>query len=116
MAFTTYSAEFQKEKTSRSQGHELHVSPKHCVEICRELRGKSLAEGKSYLEAVTKMETCLRRKKPPVHRGMNCTYRLNIAWKSAGSCVESLSQRVNPIWKRLRRWRRRYLSSAIIRE
>jgi len=57
MAFTTYSAEFQKEKTSRSQGHELHVSPKHCVEICRELRGKSLAEGKSYLEAVTKMET-----------------------------------------------------------
>ena len=57
MAFTKYSAEFQKEKTARSQGHELHVSPRHCVEICRELRGRSLVEAKSYLEAITKMET-----------------------------------------------------------
>lgn len=56
MAFTKYSAEFQKEKTARSQGHELHISPRHCTEICRELRGKSLAAGKSYLEAITKME------------------------------------------------------------
>jgi large subunit ribosomal protein L22 len=57
MAFTTYSVEFQKEKTARSQGHELHVSPRHCVEICRELRGRSLVEAKSYLEAITKMKT-----------------------------------------------------------
>jgi large subunit ribosomal protein L22 len=57
MAFTAYSAEFQKEKTARSQGHELHVSPRHCVEICRELRGRSLVEAKSHLEAITKMKT-----------------------------------------------------------
>ena len=56
MAFTKYSVEFDKEKTARSQGHELHVSPRHCVEICRELRGKSLSEGKSYLEAITKIK------------------------------------------------------------
>ena len=56
MAFTKYSVEFDAEKTARSQGHELHVSPRHCVEICRELRGKSLTEAKSYLEAITKIE------------------------------------------------------------
>jgi large subunit ribosomal protein L22 len=57
MAFTKYSAEFQKEKTARAQGHEMHVSPRHCVEICRELRGRSLEEAKSYLETITKMKT-----------------------------------------------------------
>ncbi|MGD0327036.1 MAG: 50S ribosomal protein L22 [Halobacteriota archaeon] len=55
MAFTKYSVEFDNEKTARSQGHELHVSPRHCVEICRELRGKSLAEAKSLLEGITKL-------------------------------------------------------------
>ena len=57
MAFTKYSVEFDTEKTARSQGHELHVSPRHCIEICRELRGKSLAEAKSYLEGITKIKT-----------------------------------------------------------
>ena len=52
MAFTKYSAEFDTEKTARAQGHELHVSPKHCVEICRTLRGKSIAEAKTQLEAI----------------------------------------------------------------
>jgi large subunit ribosomal protein L22 len=56
MAFTKYSVEFDSEKTARSQGHELHVSPRHCVEICRELRGKSLAEAKSHLEGITRMK------------------------------------------------------------
>jgi large subunit ribosomal protein L22 len=56
MAFTKYSVEFDREKTARSQGHELHVSPRHCVEICRGLRGKSLAEAKSHLEEITKMK------------------------------------------------------------
>jgi len=57
MAFTKYSVEFDKEKTARSQGHELHVSPRHCVEICRELRGKSLTEAKSHLMGITKLKT-----------------------------------------------------------
>lgn len=57
MAFTSYSVEYEKEKTARSQGHELHVSPRHCVELCRELRGKSLEEAKAYLDEVTKLKT-----------------------------------------------------------
>jgi len=57
MAFTSYSAEYNKEKTARSQGHELHVSPRHCVELCRELRGKSLEEAKAYLNEVAKLQT-----------------------------------------------------------
>jgi large subunit ribosomal protein L22 len=56
MAFTSYSAEYKTEKTARSQGHELHVSPRHCVELCRELRGKSLEAAKAYLEEVTRLK------------------------------------------------------------
>jgi large subunit ribosomal protein L22 len=63
MAFTNYSREFDKETTARAQGHELHVSPKHCVELCRELRGMDLAEAKSYLDAVIKMKRAVRFKR-----------------------------------------------------
>jgi large subunit ribosomal protein L22 len=63
MALTDYSREFDKETTARAQGHELHVSPKHCVELCRELRGMDLAEAKSYLRAVIKKKKVVRFKR-----------------------------------------------------
>ncbi len=52
MAFTRYSTSVDPENTARAQGHELHVSPRHCVEICRALRGLSVTAAKSYLEAI----------------------------------------------------------------
>lgn len=63
MAFTNYSREFDKEITARAQGHELHVSPKHCVELCRELRRMDLTEAKSYLDAVIKKKRAVRFKR-----------------------------------------------------
>ncbi len=52
MAFTRYSTSVDTENTARAQGHELHISPRHCVEICRALRGQSITQAKSYLEAI----------------------------------------------------------------
>ncbi len=52
MAFTQYSIRVDTEKTARAQGDELHISPRHCVEICRALRGRPITEAKTYLEAI----------------------------------------------------------------
>ncbi len=52
MAFTQYSTRVDKGNTARAQGHELHISPRHCVEICRALRGRPVTEAKSYLEDI----------------------------------------------------------------
>ena len=40
------------EKTARAAGRSLQISPKHAVEICREIRGMYLDEAKEYLEDV----------------------------------------------------------------
>lgn len=63
MAITDYSREFDKQTSARAQGHELHVSPKHCVELCRELKGMDLAEAKSYLRAVIEKKKAVRFKR-----------------------------------------------------
>ncbi|HNR25262.1 MAG TPA: 50S ribosomal protein L22 [Methanobacteriaceae archaeon] len=41
-----------QEKTARASGRALQISPKHAVEICREIRGMYLDEAKEYLEDV----------------------------------------------------------------
>jgi large subunit ribosomal protein L22 len=40
------------DKTARAMGRSLKISPKHSVEICREIRGKYLDDAKNYLEQV----------------------------------------------------------------
>lgn len=40
------------EKTARAAGRSLQISPKHAVEICREIRGMYLDDAKEYLEEV----------------------------------------------------------------
>lgn len=43
-------------KTAKAVGRALKISPKHAVEICRELRGMRLEKAKAYLEEVIQME------------------------------------------------------------
>lgn len=54
-----FSLEFPPEKTARSMGHELHISPKHAREICRELKRKPLDRAKRILEDVTALKRAI---------------------------------------------------------
>src|SRR5919109_378111 len=47
-----YSIHPDPDKTSRALGREVDVKPKHGVEVCRAIRGRSLVEAKDYLEQV----------------------------------------------------------------
>jgi large subunit ribosomal protein L22 len=47
-----YSVESDPETMARAQAIELDVSPKHSMEICRELRGMELQKAKQYLQDV----------------------------------------------------------------
>jgi large subunit ribosomal protein L22 len=51
-----YSAKIESEKSARALGLELKISPKHSVEVCRAIRGKSLKSAKSYLEEVAALK------------------------------------------------------------
>ncbi|MDP1553086.1 MAG: 50S ribosomal protein L22 [Methanobacteriaceae archaeon] len=48
--------EDNKAKTAKAVGKSLKISPKHAVELCRELRGKKIESAKVYLEDVINME------------------------------------------------------------
>lgn len=47
-----YTGKFEPEKMARAQGKELHISPKHSVEICRAIRGLPVASAIDLLENV----------------------------------------------------------------
>ena len=52
MPHLKFSVETNKEKTARAQAYELHVSPKHCREICRAIRRMKVERAKAFLENV----------------------------------------------------------------
>jgi len=57
MAKIGYSTQgLDDEKTSRAMGRELPISPKKAMEVCREIRGKSVEDAKAYLERVIAMD------------------------------------------------------------
>jgi len=49
--------EEEEEKTAKSIGRSLKISPKHAIEICNAIRGMELAEAKDYLDDVIEMRT-----------------------------------------------------------
>jgi large subunit ribosomal protein L22 len=51
-----YSTKVDPENTARAIGHELRISPKHSVEICRALRGMKLEDAKQYMEDVVALK------------------------------------------------------------
>ncbi len=56
MAKVNYSAEFDPAITAKAMSYELNVSPKHCYEILREIRGKKVTVAKTFLENVIDMK------------------------------------------------------------
>lgn len=60
-----------EEKAAKAYGRELRISHKYAVEICRELRGKTLEKAKEFLEDIIEMRKPLplrRFKKGVAHR------------------------------------------------
>ena len=56
MAKVNYTAEFDPAITSKAMSYELNVSPKHCYEILREIRGKKVSVVKTFLMNVIDMK------------------------------------------------------------
>lgn len=52
MSKVDYSAQYDPANTAKAMAYEINVSPKHCIEILREIRGKKLSSAKAYLEEV----------------------------------------------------------------
>jgi large subunit ribosomal protein L22 len=52
MSRINYSLSLKAENTARAMGYELHISPRHAVEICNELRKRPVPEAKKILEDV----------------------------------------------------------------
>ncbi len=52
-----YTQETDPETTSKAIGKEMHVSPKHCREVCKMLKGMKVDAATKYLESVAKLET-----------------------------------------------------------
>jgi large subunit ribosomal protein L22 len=59
MGKTGFGLEFPPEKTARALAHELHISPKHAVEICSELKHKRLESAKTLLEEVAALRRAI---------------------------------------------------------
>jgi large subunit ribosomal protein L22 len=54
-----YTTKTDPETTSRALGKELPVSPKHCREILKELRGKKVEDAKKYLKGVIELKVAV---------------------------------------------------------
>jgi large subunit ribosomal protein L22 len=52
-----YSMDSDPEKTSRALGKEFGVSPKHCREVCKMLKGMKVDDAKKYLKDVADLKT-----------------------------------------------------------
>ncbi|MDR3062923.1 MAG: 50S ribosomal protein L22 [Methanobrevibacter sp.] len=63
--------ESEEKKTARAMGKSLKISPKHSVEICREIRGLEVEKAKNYLNDVINMNKAVpfkRHNKKVGHR------------------------------------------------
>lgn len=58
-----YSQEVPPEKTARAIGFELNISPRHSIEITRELRGMRLEKAKNYLQEVIDLKRAVPYKR-----------------------------------------------------
>jgi large subunit ribosomal protein L22 len=63
MSSIDYTANFDPATTAKAMAYELNVSPKHCIEILRQLRGKPVMKAEAYLEAVIEMKQSVPFKK-----------------------------------------------------
>jgi large subunit ribosomal protein L22 len=52
-----YTIDADPETTSRAIGKEVSVSPKHCREVCKMLKGRTVEDAKKYLQSVADLKT-----------------------------------------------------------
>ena len=52
MSKVEYATQYDPATTAKAMAYEINVSPKHCIEILRQLRGKKVAQAKAYLQNV----------------------------------------------------------------
>jgi large subunit ribosomal protein L22 len=58
-----YTGKFDQERMARAYGKELHVSPKHSMEICKAIRGMHVLGAKDLLESVISLKEAIPFKK-----------------------------------------------------
>jgi len=61
----------EERNVAKAMGKEIQASPKKCLEICREIRGKNLEAAKDYLQKVVEMKSAVpfkRHNKKVAHR------------------------------------------------
>jgi large subunit ribosomal protein L22 len=70
--------EVDSETTARAMAYELHISPKHALEVCRAIKGKKVEDAETYLEDVLKMKVAVPfkhyKRKVGHRRGLNKWY------------------------------------------
>lgn len=67
----SYSVEVDDAESAKALGKELHISPKDCQEICKEIKGMKLEKAQDYLESVVKKDKAVpytRHDKKKGHR------------------------------------------------
>ena len=52
MSKVEYASQYDPATTAKAMAYEINVSPKHCIEILRQLRGMKVAKAKAYLQNV----------------------------------------------------------------
>jgi large subunit ribosomal protein L22 len=69
-----YSLTVEKERFSKAMSTELHVSPKHALDICRAIKGMRVADARRFLEEVIALKRPVpfkrHNKKIPHRRGL----------------------------------------------
>jgi len=86
--------ELDPEKTVKSSGRELKISPKHAREVCKTIKGMKLDQAKEFLQQVMEKKTPVpfrRYKKKVGHRhGMQKAYAGRYPVKAAQKILKVL--------------------------
>lgn len=54
-----FGLDFPPERTARALAHELHISPKHAIEICKEIKHRPLGSAKNILKDVVALKRAI---------------------------------------------------------
>lgn len=80
MARLNYSVSPDTERSSKAMGMELHISPRHALELCKAVRGMQVEEARNYLEDVV----ALKRAVPFRHHNRKVGHRRGLIGWDAG--------------------------------
>jgi large subunit ribosomal protein L22 len=85
-----YSNSYNKASSSKSMGTELHISPKHTLEICRTIKGMRVEAAKVYLKDVV----ALKKAVPFKRHNKKVAHRRDLVGWDAGRYPQKAAQEV----------------------